>query len=65
MVLWLSGLFLIIILLSFAMIFYMWRTAMQDRVISQDLYFKDFPEGFGDVRIFLYPIFIGVSLRIN
>ncbi|MED4634013.1 metallophosphoesterase family protein [Peribacillus frigoritolerans] len=52
MMLWLSGLFLIIILLSFAMIFYMWRTAMQDRVISQDLYFKDFPEGFGDVRIF-------------
>ncbi|MDM5294078.1 metallophosphoesterase [Peribacillus simplex] len=47
-----SGLLLVIILLIVATIIYMWRTAKQDRLIFQDLYFKDFPEGFGDMRIF-------------
>ncbi|AOH55550.1 metallophosphoesterase [Peribacillus muralis] len=50
--LWVSGVFFIIIVLVFVMVFYMWRTAKQDRLIIQDLYFNDFPEGFGDMRIF-------------
>ncbi|RRN73012.1 metallophosphoesterase [Peribacillus simplex] len=47
-----SGLLLVISLLIVATIIYMWRTAKQDRLIFQDLYFKDFPEGFGNMRIF-------------
>ncbi|PJN89978.1 metallophosphoesterase [Bacillus sp. mrc49] len=50
--LWLSVLFFIIMVLAFALIVYMWRIAKQDRLIIQDLYFNDFPEGFGDMRIF-------------
>ncbi|MFB7638575.1 metallophosphoesterase [Peribacillus butanolivorans] len=46
------GLFLGLILLLLATVIHMWRTANQDRIIFQDLYFNDFPEGFGDVRIF-------------
>lgn len=59
------GLFLGLILLLLATVIHMWRTANQDRIIFQDLYFNDFPEGFGDVRIFLYLIFIDGSCRIN
>ncbi|MGE7759421.1 metallophosphoesterase [Peribacillus sp. NPDC097895] len=47
-----SGLFLVIILLVVGMVIYMWLTAKQDRLIFQDLFFNDFPEEFGDVRIF-------------
>ncbi|WP_285766334.1 metallophosphoesterase [Peribacillus sp. SI8-4] len=50
--LWLAVLFFSMIVLVFVMVFYMWRTANQDRLIFQDLYFNDFPEGFGDIRIF-------------
>lgn len=63
--LWLSVLFFIIMVLAFALIVYMWRIAKQDRLIIQDLYFNDFPEGFGDMRIFSYRIYIGGSFRIN
>ncbi|MCK1991350.1 metallophosphoesterase [Peribacillus muralis] len=50
--LWVSGLFIFIIVVLFVLVFYMWRTAMQDRLIFQHLYFNNFPEGFGDMRIF-------------
>lgn len=44
----LLGLFLLLCVAGL----YMWRTAKQDRVIFQDLFFSDFPEDFGEIRIF-------------
>ncbi len=44
--------FLGLVLLICVMVFYMWRTAKQDRLLIQDLYFSNFPEGFGEIRIF-------------
>ncbi|MFJ7746014.1 metallophosphoesterase [Peribacillus sp. NPDC097295] len=41
-----------LIVLLFFLVVYMWRVANQDRLIIQDLYFNDFPEGFGEIRIF-------------
>lgn len=46
------GIILAFLLLVLLLIIYMWKLATESNVLEQHLAFKDFPESFGDVKIF-------------
>lgn len=46
------GILLAFLLLVLLLIIYMWKLATESNVLEQHLAFKDFPESFGDVKIF-------------
>lgn len=46
------GIILAFLLLMLLLIIYMWKLAAESNVVEQHLAFRDFPESFGDVKIF-------------